>query len=160
MIRGCPDYYFGHTNDAVKEGRLLEVEPFDARTLGEWQERVRVSPVVPYGMTHPDMMEPGGSANMAKWDFALMGERLANDIRCLGAGLAASFVKGSLASLASTLRLPSVRQALKTTQLSLSSRRSIKSGTVGFARAPITEIARMASNFTCRSPCLSIRLRN
>ena len=75
--------------------------------------------------------------------MALMGERLANDIRCLGAGLAASFVKGSLASLASTLRLPSVRQALKTTQLSLSSRRSIKSGTVGFARAPITEIARM-----------------
>jgi 3-oxosteroid 1-dehydrogenase len=96
VIRNCPDYYYGHTNDAVKEGRLLEVEPFDAKTLGEWQERVRVSPVVPYGMTHPDMMEPGGSANMAKWDFALMGERLANDIRCLGAGLAAAFVKGAL----------------------------------------------------------------
>ena len=95
VIRGCPDYYYGHTNDAVSEGRLLEVEPFDAKTLGEWQERTRVSPVVPYGMTHPDMMEPGGSANMAKWDFALMGERLANDIRCLGAGLAASFVKGA-----------------------------------------------------------------
>jgi 3-oxosteroid 1-dehydrogenase len=96
VIRNCPDYYYGHTNDAVKEGRLLEVEPFDAKSLGEWQERVRVSPVVPYGMTHPDMMEPGGSANMAKWDFALMGERLANDIRCLGAGLAAAFVKGAL----------------------------------------------------------------
>ena len=95
VIRDCPDYYFGHTNDAVKEGRLLEVEPFDAKSLGEWQERTRVSPVVPYGMTHPDMMKPGGSANMAKWDFALMGERLANDIRCLGAGLAAAFVKGA-----------------------------------------------------------------
>ena len=93
-IRGCPDYYYGHNNDAVAEGRLLEVEPFDAKTLGDWQERTRVSPVVPYGMTHPDMMAPGGSANMAKWDFALMGERLANDIRCLGAGLAATFVKG------------------------------------------------------------------
>ena len=95
VIRNCPDYYYGHNNDAVKEGRLLEVEPFDAKALGEWQERTRVSPVVPYGMTHPDMMEPGGSANMAKWDFALMGERLANDIRCLGAGLAAAFVKGA-----------------------------------------------------------------
>lgn len=96
VIRNCPDYYYGHHNDAVAEGRLLEIEPFDAKTLGEWQSRVRVSPVVPYGMTHPDMMEPGGSANMAKWDFALMGERLANDIRCLGAGLAAAFVKGAL----------------------------------------------------------------
>lgn len=95
VIRGCPDYYYGHTNDAVKEGRLLEIEPFDAKALGEWQARVRVSPVVPYGMTHPDMMERGGSANMAKWDFALMGERLAGDIRCLGAGLAAAFVKGA-----------------------------------------------------------------
>jgi 3-oxosteroid 1-dehydrogenase len=45
-------------------------------------------------MTHPDMMERGGSANMAKWDFELMGQRLMDDIRCLGAGLAASFVKG------------------------------------------------------------------
>ena len=96
VIKGCPDYYFGHTNDAVAEGRLLEVKPFAAETLGEWQERTRVSPVVPYAMTHPDMMEPGGSANMAKWDFALMGERLARDIRCLGAGLAACFVKGAL----------------------------------------------------------------
>lgn len=95
VIRDCPDYYYGHNNDAVKEGRLLEIEPFDAKTLGDWQARTRVSPVVPYGMTHPDMMKPGGSANMAKWDFALMGERLANDIRCLGAGLAAAFVKGA-----------------------------------------------------------------
>ena len=94
VIRKCPDYYYGHTNDAVAEGRLLEVEPFDAKTLGEWQERTRVSPVVPYGMTHPDMMERGGSANMSKWDFELMGQRLMDDIRCLGAGLAASFVKG------------------------------------------------------------------
>jgi 3-oxosteroid 1-dehydrogenase len=96
VIKGCPDYYYGHNNDAVAEGRLLEVEPFDAKTLGEWQERTRVSPVVPYGMTHPDMMERGGSANMHLWDFALMGERLAADMRCLGAGLAATFVKGAL----------------------------------------------------------------
>ena len=25
-IRGCPDYYYGLTNDSVSEGRLIEVE--------------------------------------------------------------------------------------------------------------------------------------
>lgn len=96
VIRNCPDYYYGHSNDSVAEGRLLEPAPFPAATLGDWQERTRVSPVTPYGMTHPDMMERGGSANMRNWDFELMGRRLANDERCLGPGLAAYFVKGAL----------------------------------------------------------------
>src|SRR6201999_3577878 len=96
VIRDCPDYYYGHSNDAVAEGRLLEAEPFDATTLGEWQTRTRVSPLVPYGMTHHDMFGMGGAANMAKWDFGLMAERLANDQRCLGAGLIAYFVKGAI----------------------------------------------------------------
>ena len=96
VIRRCPDYYYGHSNDAVAEGRLLEVRPFPAETLGDWRERTRVSPIAPYGMTHPDMMERGGTAHIAKWDYQLMGERLANDERCLGPGLAAYFVKGAL----------------------------------------------------------------
>jgi 3-oxosteroid 1-dehydrogenase len=96
VIRKCPDYYFGHTNDAVSEGRLLEAQPFPAATLGEWQERTRVSPVVPYGMTHPDIMDQGGSANMARWDFSVMAERLSQDIRCLGSGLICYFVKAAL----------------------------------------------------------------
>jgi 3-oxosteroid 1-dehydrogenase len=96
VIRGCPDYYYGHSNDSVAEGRLLEVRPFPAATLGEWQDKTRVSPIAPYGMTHPDMMERGGTAHIANWDYALMGERLANDERCLGPGLAAYFVKGAL----------------------------------------------------------------
>ena len=96
VIRGCPDYYYGHSNDGVAEGRLLEVEPFPASTLGEWQEKTRVSPIAPYGMTHPDMMERGGTANIVNWDFELMGRRLAADERCMGPGLAAYFVKGAL----------------------------------------------------------------
>jgi 3-oxosteroid 1-dehydrogenase len=96
VIRGCPDYYYGHSNDSVAEGRLLEVEPFPAATLGEWQSRTRVSPIAPYGFTHPDMMKAGGTANIAKWDYTVMGERLANDERCMGPGLAAYFVKGAL----------------------------------------------------------------
>ena len=95
-IRNCPDYYYGLSNDSVAEGRMLEVLPFPAETLGSWQSRTRVSPLVPYGMTHEDMYGKGGSANMAKWDYNLMAERLTNDERCLGAGLAAYFVKGAL----------------------------------------------------------------
>jgi 3-oxosteroid 1-dehydrogenase len=96
VIDGCPDYYYGHTNDAVAEGRLLEVEPFAAETLGEWRPRTRLSPQMPYGLTHNEIGEGGGVANMMKWDFARMGERLTKDERCLGPGLAAYFVKGAL----------------------------------------------------------------
>jgi len=94
VIRDCPDYYYQVIDDSVAEGRMLEVEPFPAETLGEWQHRTRLSPQMPYGMTHHDMFQGGGAANIAKWDFGVMGDRLAKDERCLGPGLAAYFVKG------------------------------------------------------------------
>ena len=96
VIDGMPDYYYGHNNDAVSEGRLLEPKPFLAEQLGDWQERTRVSPQVPYGMTHEDMARGGGTCNVMHWDYALMGERLQRDERCLGPALAAYFVKGTL----------------------------------------------------------------
>lgn len=96
VIRHCPDYYYGATNDSVSEGRLLEVEPFPAETLGEWQHRTRISPHVLYGMTHADIFDNGGSPNILAWDWTVMGERLAKDERCLGPGLAGYFVKGAL----------------------------------------------------------------
>jgi 3-oxosteroid 1-dehydrogenase len=96
VIRDCPDYYYGQNDDAVAEGRLLEVEPFRAEALGEWQARTRVSPHVLYGMTHEDIFRNGGSANILRWDFSVMSERLARDERCLGPGLVAYFVKGAL----------------------------------------------------------------
>lgn len=96
VIRDCPDYYYGTSNDAVAEGRLLEVEPFPGASLGDWQERTRVSPHVLYGLTHEDIFGMGGSCNILKWDFTVMGERLAKDERCLGPGLVGYFVKGVL----------------------------------------------------------------
>ena len=95
LIRDCCDYYFGQSNDATAEGRLLEPQPFPAETLGEWQEKTRVSPHVLYGLTHEDIFGMGGSCNILKWDFTRMGERLAKDERCLGSGLIAYFVKGA-----------------------------------------------------------------
>lgn len=96
VIRDCPDYYHPFSNDSVAEGRLLEVEPFPAESLGEWQFKTRVSPHVPYGLTHEDIFHNGGTANMLKWDYSVMSERLGKDERCLGPGLAAYFVKGAL----------------------------------------------------------------
>jgi 3-oxosteroid 1-dehydrogenase len=96
VIRGCPDYYYRVIPDSVAEGRMLEVVPFPAASLGEWQAKTRLSPQMPYGLTHHDMFSAGGVANMMKWDFAKMGERLAKDERCLGPGLAAYFVKGAV----------------------------------------------------------------
>jgi 3-oxosteroid 1-dehydrogenase len=96
VIRNCPDYYYSVTNDGVSEGRMLEVVPFPATTLGVWQSRTRISPQMVYGLTHRETYGCGGTANMMKWDFELMGERLAKDERCLGPGLAAYFVKGAL----------------------------------------------------------------
>lgn len=95
-IRDCPDYYYTVSNDAVSEGRMLEVVPFPAATLGEWQAKTRISPQMPYGLTHHDMFQAGGTANIAKWDFNRMAERRTADERCLGPGLAAYFVKGAL----------------------------------------------------------------
>lgn len=96
VIEDCPDYYYGHCEHAVKAGRMLEPLPFAAEALGEWQHKTRLSPQMPYGMTHEDISAGGGAANMINWDFAVMGDRLARDERCLGPGLAAYFVKGAL----------------------------------------------------------------
>jgi len=96
VIRDCPDYYYRVVEDGVAEGRLLEVAPFPAEQLGDWRLKTRLSPQMPYGLTHHDMFQAGGVANMVKWDFNLMGERLTRDERCLGPGLAAYFVKGVL----------------------------------------------------------------
>jgi 3-oxosteroid 1-dehydrogenase len=96
VIRRCPDYYFGVCDDSVAEGRLLEALPFAAAALEAWQSRTRVSPLVPYGMTHEDMFDKGGYANIARWDYSVMARRLEQDERCLGAGLIAYFVKGAL----------------------------------------------------------------
>jgi 3-oxosteroid 1-dehydrogenase len=96
VIRTLPDYYYPHAPDGLAEGRYLEVLPFPAASLGEWQSRTRVSPHVPYGLTHEDIFHGGGMANLANWDYALMAERLTRDERTAGPGLAASFVKGAL----------------------------------------------------------------
>lgn len=96
VIRDLPDYYYPQFEDSLAEGRYLEVVPFQAEKLGDWQHKTRVSPHVPYALTHADIFANGGLANMLHWDYSVMSERLAKDERCAGPGLAAYFVKGVL----------------------------------------------------------------
>ncbi len=96
VIDGFSDYFWPQFASGIAEGRFLEPVPFPAKSLGEWQDRTRTSPHVPYGMTHEDMFAAGGVSNFLNWDFSIMGTRLENDERCLGPGLAAYFVKGAL----------------------------------------------------------------
>ncbi|MBU6268705.1 MAG: FAD-binding protein [Sphingomonadales bacterium] len=96
VIGDCPDYYAGASNDAVMAGRMLEAEPFPAASLGEWQDRVRCSPNVPYGLTHADIGEAGGTSQMLNWPFDRMGQRLEADQRCLGPGLIGWLIKNAL----------------------------------------------------------------
>ncbi len=96
VIRGFSDYYYPRNKDSEAEGRYLEVEPFPAVTLGEWQHKTRLTPHLPAGFTHYDIFHGGGLANMLGWDYALLADRLEKDERCLGPGLAAYFVKGAL----------------------------------------------------------------
>lgn len=95
-IANFADYYFPHNNDATSEGRYLEVRPFPAETLGEWQHKTRLSPHIPAGFTHQDIFGGGGLANMLGWDYGLLAERLEKDERCIGPGLAAYYVKGAI----------------------------------------------------------------
>jgi 3-oxosteroid 1-dehydrogenase len=96
VIRDFPDYYYPHNNDSVAEGRYLEVEPFPADQLGEWQHKTRLTPHLPAGFTHEDIFHGGGLANILGWDYGLLADRITKDLRCLGPGLAAYFVKGAL----------------------------------------------------------------
>jgi 3-oxosteroid 1-dehydrogenase len=90
---GFSDYYADQPG-GKPAGRSLEPVPFDARTeLGEWASRVRVGPHLPW-LT----MEEGGKFLTGRDlpDASLAGQRQRDDIRVLGAALAASLVKGLL----------------------------------------------------------------
>ena len=96
VIRNFPDYYYPQTKGSAAEGRYLEAVPFAAEELGEWQHKTRLTPHLPAGLTHEDIFHGGGLANILGWDYGLLADRLTKDLRCLGPGLAAYFVKGAL----------------------------------------------------------------
>ena len=95
-VEGLDDYYYPDAPGS-NTGRYLAVKPFDGSELGEWQTKTwALSPHFPPGATHKEMYAWGGLANVTKWDYALLGERVANDVRTFGPGMMGYFAKAVL----------------------------------------------------------------
>ena len=66
------------------------------KTLGEWQHKTFLTPIMPMGALHEEMYEWGGLAKVTTWNFELLGERITNDQRTFGPGMMGFFVKAAV----------------------------------------------------------------
>lgn len=96
VIENFPDYHYPHAPGTVAKGRYLEVELFDGAQLGPWQKKTYLTPHMPPGIVHDELFAWGGLATIMKWDFALMGKRVAKDQRGMGPGMMGYFVKAAM----------------------------------------------------------------
>jgi len=95
-VEGLHDYYYPDAPGSGT-GRYLAVRLFDGATLGPWQTRTwQMSPHLPPGLTHREMYEWGGLANVTRWDYETLGQRVANDQRSFGPGMMGWFVKAAM----------------------------------------------------------------
>ena len=53
--QGLPDYYYPDAPGSRASGRYLSVELFDGKTLGDWQQKVYLTPHMPMGALHEEM---------------------------------------------------------------------------------------------------------
>lgn len=95
-IKDFPDYYFPHGPGTVKEGRYLETELFDGNTLGEWQHKTYLSPIMLSGSTCEDFLNWGGTCGILKWDFQQIANNTGKDLRGFGPGMMGYFVKAAV----------------------------------------------------------------
>jgi len=85
------DAFWPTHDDACRAGRLVEVEPFPASSLGEWVDKVRTTPHINYRVTLEDWGSPANAERSARVE-----RRLENDERCMGPGLVGYLVKNVL----------------------------------------------------------------
>ncbi len=96
LIAGFPDYHYPVAPGTVAAGRYLEVEPFAGAELGEWQKKTYLSPHMPNGITHDELFAWGGFPKVLGWDFQLLAKRMRADVRTLGPGMMAYFLRAAL----------------------------------------------------------------
>jgi 3-oxosteroid 1-dehydrogenase len=96
LVRNLPDIYYGMAPGAKPEGRMVEIQLFPGYELGAWREKVLVSPFTLTRATFDEAVRWGGRGSYAGWDPKLQEERRKTDMRALGAGLVAAFVKALL----------------------------------------------------------------
>jgi 3-oxosteroid 1-dehydrogenase len=94
--QGLPDYYYPRAPGSKASGRYMSVDLFDAKTLGEWQHKTWLTPIMPPGALHEEMYEWGGLAKVTTWDYELLGKRIAEDLRTFGPGMMGYFVKAAV----------------------------------------------------------------
>ena len=86
-VDGLPDYYYPDAPGSAT-GRYLSVDLFSGADLGEWQAKTWAgTPHIPPGVLHHEIYAWGGLANVTKWNYELIGERIANDQRSAGPGM-------------------------------------------------------------------------
>lgn len=92
-VNHLPDFHC-ELEGGKEGGRHLAALPYDAKQLGDWAELTRRSQSLPLAYFEIEAM--GGPAKIRSWDFQLIAERIAEDIRAQGAALVAPLVKGCL----------------------------------------------------------------
>jgi 3-oxosteroid 1-dehydrogenase len=105
LIKKFSDYQYPIAPGTLREGRFIEVNPIDAKDLGDFRHKVRVGMVTPYSITHDELFGWGGGAAFVNWDFSVMARRMQADERCLGAGLAAALIRAAVVDRKIDLRL-------------------------------------------------------
>lgn len=93
VIRDRPDYFFPHGPGSKREGRYLEVTPFDTRRLGEYEGLAQVSPHGFGWFSQADQFGAGGDPD--KLAAAIHGHVERHEL-CGGSGLSARLLKGAI----------------------------------------------------------------
>lgn len=94
-VVGLDDYYYPDAPGSAT-GRYLAVAPFNGAELGEWQTKTWASSPHFPPATHEEMYAWGGLANITKWDYEKLGQRVAEDHRTFGPGMMGYFVKAAV----------------------------------------------------------------
>lgn len=95
VIPGMADYYYPDAPGSKAEGRYLEVVPFPATRLGEWEHRTVSTSGVSTGtlggnrLSNADVIECGGDKDKLAKRVA---ERTARSERAMGAGISANLI--------------------------------------------------------------------
>lgn len=90
------DYYYPEFPEALPTGRYLEVDPYLGVDLGPWRPLLRVSPHVPYRLTHDMLYSLPTGARSHTWDPDVVASREARDELAMGAGMAAHLLHAAV----------------------------------------------------------------
>jgi 3-oxosteroid 1-dehydrogenase len=96
VIEKLPDHYFPVGDGSKSGGRSIQVKPFEAKSLGDWREKLETTPFNHGRITFEEMAAWGGRAGYRNWDLSVLRARELADIRTFGPALAGYFLKAAV----------------------------------------------------------------